>query len=87
MRENDGHLDPAARPQHFQRDVIAMAANPQIDAGGAELQITQHHLVEKRRKTGLRSRIIAALDVDWSPSAFQQREWVALAMPVRAGDG
>jgi hypothetical protein len=32
MRENDRHLNLAARTQNFQRHVIAVATDPQIDA-------------------------------------------------------
>ena len=32
MRENDRHLNLAARTQNFQRHVITVATDPQIDA-------------------------------------------------------
>src|SRR4051812_20299473 len=49
-RQNDGYLNPAAGAQHLQRHILAVTANPQIDAGRAEMQIAQHHFVEKSRQ-------------------------------------
>ena len=34
----------------IERDRVAVAAHPQIDARGTELQIAQDHLVEERRQ-------------------------------------
>src|SRR3954452_16736773 len=49
MCQHDGNLYLAPGSQHFQRDLVAMAAQTQIDAGIGQLQIAQDYLVEKRR--------------------------------------
>jgi hypothetical protein len=69
VRQHDRHLDLAARAQHLQRYLIAVAANPKIDAGRAKLQIAQHHLVEERRQARIAQADFAARASNSSPSA------------------
>src|SRR5712671_5376310 len=47
MRENYRHLNLAARTQNFQRHVIAVATDPQIDARRTQLQFAQDHFVKE----------------------------------------
>jgi hypothetical protein len=47
MREYDGHLDLTARPQNLQRHIIAVSADPKIDARRTQLQFVQDDLVEE----------------------------------------
>src|SRR5450432_4162996 len=76
MRENDRHLDLAARPQNFQRHVIAVATDPEIDARGTELQVAQEHLVKECRQARVAQANFAALGVEFETECcFQQREW------------
>src|SRR5215472_519768 len=46
-REDDRYLDLPAPAQHFHRHAVAMTPDLQVDAGVAQLQFTQHHLVEE----------------------------------------
>src|SRR5450759_244126 len=75
VSENDGHLNPAARAQDFQRHVIAVAAHPEIDARRTQLQFAQDHLVKESRQARVTQANFAALRVEFETERrFQQRE-------------
>src|ERR1700730_3637270 len=75
MRENDGHLDMTAYTQNFQRHVIAVATDPEIDARGTQLQVAQEHLVEECRQAWIAQANFATLGVEFEAErCFQQGE-------------
>src|SRR5204862_1508018 len=75
MRQYDRHLNLAARSHHLERRFIAVAANPQIDAGGREPQIAQQHLVEKFRQVRIAKTDFAARGIEFEAERrFQQAE-------------
>src|SRR6202163_5027973 len=75
MRENDGHLDLAARTQNFQRHVIAVATDPEIDARGTQLQVAQAHLVKECRQAWIAQASFTTLGVEFETErCFQQGE-------------
>ena len=63
-----------ARPHHLERYFIAVAANPQVDAGRPELQIAQQHLVEEFRQMRIAQTDLAARGVELETQRrFQRR--------------
>src|SRR5665213_1962662 len=74
-RHHDRYLDLAVGAQYLERDLVAMAANPQVDAGWTKPQITQHHFVEEGRQPRIAQANFAALGVEFETECgFQQRE-------------
>src|SRR5450759_1575543 len=89
MREHDRHLDPAAGAQDLERHLVAVAADPKVDAGRSQFQFSQHHFVEKRRQTRVAQADFAALGVKFEPERRLQQRERRRARPGlrRAGDG
>src|SRR6266404_4417132 len=75
VRHDNRNLDLAACAQDFQRDLVAMAAHHEIDAGTAKLQIAHDHLVEERRQAWVTQTNFATLSIEFKPERrFEQRE-------------
>src|SRR5215203_1229267 len=89
MRQDDRHLNLAAGAYHLERHLAAVAANPKVDTGGAEPQITQHHFVEKSRQPRVAQADLAAPDVEFqTEGSLQQAERRGTGPGLRrAGDG
>jgi hypothetical protein len=49
LRCDDRYLHAALGLQNLERNLVTVPADPEVDAGRAELEILQGHLVEKRR--------------------------------------
>src|SRR5579871_1800821 len=63
-RQDDGGLDLAAGPQHFDRNLIAMAMDAKIHARAADAQVAQDHLLEKRRQSRIAQMNLAGLGTE-----------------------
>src|SRR5467141_171285 len=75
MRENDRHLNLAARTQNFQRHVIAVATDPQSDARRTQLQFAQDHFVKEYWQARVAQPNFAAPCVEFETECgFQQRK-------------
>ena len=75
MRQYDRHLNMAARPHHLERYFIAVAANPQVDAGRPEPQVAQQHLIEEFRQMRIAQTDLAARGIEFeAEGGFQQAE-------------
>src|SRR5262245_40991616 len=88
MRQHDRHLDLAARAQHLERDLPVMAAKPQVDAGCAELEVAQHHLMQEFRQLRIAQADFAARRVKLQAKGCFQHGECRAARPGlrRAGD-
>src|SRR3981081_4329746 len=89
MRQHDGHLDMAARSQDLKRHLVAVAANPKINARRSQSEVTQHHVVEERRQARVTQPNLAALGVEFKPKRRLQQCERCRALPCLrcAGDG
>src|ERR1700733_174422 len=74
-REHDRHLNLAAPAQDFQRYVVAVATDPEVDAGRAQFQFAQNHLVKERRQPRISQPNFTALRIEFeAKGGFQQCE-------------
>src|SRR6478609_12047151 len=89
MRQHDRHLNLSARAQHLERYFLAMATNPQIDAGGAELEIAQHYLIEKFGEARIAQANLAPRGIEFETQCCLKQREGGRARPGlrRASDG
>src|SRR6266481_9944441 len=89
-RRNDRNLQPgAARPQDLERNVVPVAADLDVDARTAELQIAQRHLIEERRQPRIAETHFVMSRIEFqSQGCLDQRERGGARPGLRrAGDG
>src|ERR1700694_2413462 len=87
--QHDRYLDLTARAQYFQRAILAMPANPEVDARGPQSHIAEHHFIEERRQPRIAQADFATLRIAFETQrCFEQGKWRG-ARPClrRAGNG